>query len=180
MIFRNYNDFEIITMIKQGNEEAFQFMVDKYRFLVAKMIKKFDLQSEYDDMFQEALMILYKSVLKFDATYQKTFTRYFEGNLNNRYITIKGKRNRYGQFLAEKMPVLYQDTIHEAPQYYFSETEIKEALECLSGLEKRVFQMKVIEKRSVRETAEILNFPEKKIYNALDRIKKKIKMQLMQ
>ncbi|MBN2540357.1 MAG: sigma-70 family RNA polymerase sigma factor [Bacilli bacterium] len=180
MIFRNYNDFEIVIMIKQGSEEAFQFMVNKYRFLVAKIIKKFNLQYEFDDMFQEALMILYKSVLKYDQAYNKTFTRYFEGNLTNRYITIKKQRNRYGQFLSEKLPTLYQDAIQESPHHYFSESEVKDALNQLSELEKQIFQIKIIEKRTVRETADILKYPEKKIYNALDRIKKKIKIQLLQ
>lgn len=179
MIFRNYNDFEIINLIKQGNEEAFQLMVDKYKFFVAKMIKKFNLQEQYDDIFQEALMILYKSIIRFDQSFNKTFMRYFEMNLTNRFITIKNKHNRYGKFLSEKLPTLYQETIHETKHYYISDAEIHKALDTLSELEKQVFQLKIIEKRSIQETAEYLEFPQKKIYNALDRIKKKIKIHLM-
>jgi RNA polymerase sporulation-specific sigma factor len=179
MIFRNFNDFEIINLIKQGNEEAFQLMVDKYKFFVAKMIKKFNLQEQYDDMFQEALMILYKSIMRFDQSFNKTFMRYFEMNLTNRFITIKNKHNRYGKFLSEKLPTLYQETIHETKHYYISDTEIRKALDTLSDLEKQVFQLKIIEKRSIQETADYLEFSQKKIYNALDRIKKKIKIHLM-
>ncbi len=179
MIFRNYNDFEIIDLIKQGNEEAFKLMVDKYKFFVAKMIKKFNLQDEYDDMFQEALMVMHKSIKRFDQSFNKTFMRYFELNLTNRFITIKNKHNKYGKFLSEKLPLLYKETVNETKGYYFTDKEIYAALDTLSDLEKQVFQIKIIEKRTIQETAKYFNFPEKKIYNAIDRIKKKIKIHLM-
>ncbi|HOO43480.1 MAG TPA: sigma-70 family RNA polymerase sigma factor [Bacillota bacterium] len=179
MIFRNYNDFEIVNLIKQGNEEAFDFMVEKYQYLIAKKIRKFNLTDQFDDLFQEALMILHKSVLSFDESYNKTFTRYFELNLVNKLITIKNKSNKYGQFLSEKLPGLYYGSVKESMNYYISENEIRTALETLSDLEKQVFQIKIIEKRTVRETADFLNMPEKKIYNALDRIKNKLKLHLM-
>ncbi len=179
MIFRNYNDFEIVNMIKQGNEEAFGFMIDKYKFLIAKNIGKFNLTDQYDDVFQESLMILYKSVVKFDDTFNKTFMRFFEMNLTNKLISIKKKNNRYGQFLSEKMPALYNSSLPELNVYTISDSEIKQALMMLSNFEKVVFQAKIIGNRTVKETALYLNCEEKKIYNALDRIKNKIKMQLM-
>ena len=176
MKFRNYNDFEIILLIKQGNEEAFEFMVNKYKFLIAKNIKKFNLIKYYDDIFQEALMLLYKSIIKFDEKYNKTFTRFFESNLNNRLITLKDKDNKYGKFLSEKLVSLYAGSDKDYRDEYISESEIKYALNTLSDMEKKVFQAKIIEKRSVRETAQYLNYHEKKIYNALDRIKNKLKI----
>lgn len=179
MIFRNYNDFEIISLVKRGHEEEFNFMVEKYRFLIAKNVKKFNLVNEFDDVFQEALMILYKSIIRFDDSFNKTFMRYFELNLVNKLISIKSKNNRYGQFISEKLASLYSGNIKENTNLYISESEIKNALMTLSKLEKEVFQIKIIEKKSVRETANYLNCDEKKIYNALDRIKNKLKMQLL-
>ncbi len=179
MIFRNYNDFEIVNLVKQGSDEAFRFLVDKYQYLIAKIISRFNLQEQFDDTFQEALMILHKSAIVFDGTYNKTFMRFFERNLQNKFISLKTKNCRYNDFLAEKTPILYSDMVMESPAYYISESEIKAALETLSEFEKHVFQAKVIENRTVKETAEFLNFPEKKIYNALDRIKNKLKLHLM-
>ncbi len=179
MIFRNYNDFEIINLIKQGNEEAFTFMVDKYRYLIAKKIGSFNLSYQFDDCFQECLMILYKSVIKFDESFNKTFTRYFERNLINALISIKRKLNRYGTFINEKLPVLYDGFVKESSEIYIRESEMKNALKQLSIFEKQVFQHKIIKKLSIRQTAQELNCEEKKIYNAIDRIRKKIKMQLL-
>ncbi|XMB71781.1 sigma-70 family RNA polymerase sigma factor [Mycoplasmatota bacterium WC30] len=180
MIFRNYNDFEIVNLIKQGNEEAFNFMVNKYKYFIAKKIRTFNFADKFDDIYQEALMVLHKSILKFDESFDKTFMRYFELNLVNRLITIKKKQNRYGEFLATKLPILCEYVIKEDTKSYISETEIKVALKALSEFEKMVFQTKIIEKRTIRETATKLNCNEKKIYNSLDRIKKKIKLQLLQ
>lgn len=180
MIFRNYNDFEIVNLIKQGYEEAFNFMVDKYKFFIAKNIKKFNLTEEYDDIYQESLMVLYKSIQRFDESFNKSFMRYFELNLTNKLISIKKKKNRYGEFLANKLSTLIDFSVYEQTKSYITENEIKQALNKLSGFEKKVFNMKVIGKLSVRETAKKIKCDEKKIYNALDRIKNKVKIHLMQ
>ena len=179
MIFRNYNDFEIISMIKQDNEEAFMFMVEKYKFFIAKNIKKFNLIKQYDDIFQESLMILYKSAIRFDESYNKSFMRYFENNLINRLISLKKKDNKHGEFLATKLKDFQEMVICEPMNVIYSECEIKGALNEFSELEKEVFQTKIIGKLSVRETSKKLQYSEKQIYNALDRIKKKIKLHLM-
>ncbi|MDT8337242.1 MAG: sigma-70 family RNA polymerase sigma factor [Candidatus Izemoplasmatales bacterium] len=179
MIFRNYNDFEVINLVKEGNEEAFDFMVDKYRYLIAKKIKNFNLLNDYDDCYQEALMLLHKSIIKFDESYNRTFTRFFEANLHNFLITYKGKKSRYTSFMIEKLPIICDFVIKETEKIYFLDQEIYRALNTLSELEKKVYQSKIIEKRSVRECAKYLNCDEKQVYNALDRIRKKIKLHLM-
>ncbi|MGD9964426.1 MAG: sigma-70 family RNA polymerase sigma factor [Candidatus Izemoplasmatales bacterium] len=179
MIFSNYNDFEIINLIKEGNEEAFQFMVDKYQYLIAKKIKSFNLACDYDDCFQEALMLLHRSVIKFDEGYNKTFTRYFELNLNNFLITYKNKQIRYINFKVEKLPIICDFFIKEEDKLYFRDEEIFEALNALSDFEKVVYQAKIIENRSIKECAIYLACDEKRIYNALDRIRKKIKLYLI-
>lgn len=179
MIFRNYNDFEIISLVKEGNEEAFNFMVEKYRYLIAKKIKNFNLIQEYDDCFQEALMILHKSIIRFDQTFDKTFTRYFENNFHNFLITYKNKKNRYIVFKTEKLPVLYDFYIKEPELAIYPEQEVFRALNTFSRFEKLVFQAKIIQQLNIKDTANFLKCSEKQVYNALDRIRKKIKLHLM-
>ena len=179
MIFRNYNDFEIINLIKEGDEEAFSFMVDKYQFLIAKKIKYFNLVNDFEDCYQEALMVLYRSIQRFDEKFNKTFTRYYERNLQNFLISYKGKKIRYINFKIEKLPIICDFVVKENEKTYFLDSEIFNALNSLSSFEKEVYQAKIIEKRTVRECAKFLNCDEKRIYNALDRIKKKIKLHLM-
>jgi len=179
MIFRNYNDFEIINLIKEGDEEAFKFMVDKYQYLIAKKIKSFNLVEDYEDCYQEALMLLYRSIIKFNEIFNKTFTRFFESNLNNYLISYKNKKMKYINFKIEKLPIICDFVVKEDNLIYFRDEEIIRTLTTLSKFEKQIYQIKILEKRTVKESAIYLGCDEKKIYNALDRIRKKIKLHLM-
>lgn len=180
MTYRKLNDFEVINRIKQGDDEAFQLLVNQYKYLIAKKIRQFNLAYDYDDCFQEALILLHKSVMVFDDGYNKTFTRYYELNLTRYLISYKKKNNHYFDFINYKLPK-YANHIYEEPRkYQYLDDEIRRALEELSAFEKEVYQTKIINHHSVRQTAKILKTNEKRIYNALDRIKKKIKTHLMQ
>jgi len=90
--FRNYNDYEIIELIQQGHEEALQLMVDKYKLFIAKKISKFNLTFEYDDAFQEALIVMLRSIRKYKPEFNKTFTRFFELNMENHFISMIRKK----------------------------------------------------------------------------------------
>ncbi|MFW5889113.1 MAG: hypothetical protein ACOCUD_01905, partial [Bacillota bacterium] len=78
------------------------------------------------------------------------------------------------------LPMFYNQTIKEPRNNYFLDFEVKQALTKLSKFEKQIFQAKIIENRTVKETANYYQTNEKSIYNALDRIRKKIKMHLIQ
>jgi len=176
--FRDYNDYEIIDSIKQGNEEALTLMVEKYRYLIAKKIIKFNLISEFDDYYQEGLMVLYRSVLKFEDRYLKTFTRFFELNYERHLITAIRTRQRKQRFITEKLPMFYDDAVQEARVDYYSECEIKSVLKDLSGLEKTIFERRFIQNQEVKKIAELENIEVKTVYNAIERIRKKIKLHL--
>lgn len=178
MDFRNYNDYEIIDFIKQGNEEALQLMIDKYRYLIAKKISSFNLTDEFDDFFQEGLLVLYRSVLKFDDSRVKTFTRYFEMNLEHHLISAIRKKSRKIKFMIERLPMLYGDAICESKSEYYSEDEIIAVLHVLSDLEKRIFERRFIQNHDVKEIAKIEAIDVKTVYNAIERIRKKIKLHL--
>ncbi len=176
--FRQYNDFEIIDYVKQGNEEALSLMVEKYRYLIAKKISKFNLVDEFDDYFQEGLLILYKSILYFDESKRKTFTRFFEMNYERHLISALRKRKHQRQFQIEKYPLLCEETVLETPKSYVTEAEIRDVLTRLSPFEKTIYQQRFIENQTIRAIAKNHGIDEKKVYNAIERIRKKIKLHL--
>lgn len=178
MDFRNYNDYEIIDLVKQGNEEALQLMIDKYRYLIAKKIIKFNLTEEFDDYFQEGLLVLYRSIMRFDDSRVKTFTRYFEMNYEHHLISAIRKKSRKLKFTIEKLPMLYGDAICESKSEYYSDDEIKAVLHVLSSLEKRIFERRFIDNHDVKKIAEIEAIDVKTVYNAIERIRKKVKLHL--
>jgi RNA polymerase sporulation-specific sigma factor len=178
MNFRNYNDYEIISLIRQGNEEALALMIEKYRFFIAKKVGKFNLNLDFDDRFQEGLIVLYRSILRFDDSFNKTFTRFFEHNLENHLITLFRKQQNYGRFLREKATAMIDYSVDESRRNYFSQAEIDQAVAQLSDFEKNVFRVRFVEWHTALEAAEILGCQTKQIYNAVDRIRAKIKMHL--
>jgi len=176
--FRNYNDYEIIDLIKQGNEEAMNLMFEKYRWLIAKKITKFNLTDIFEDCYQEGLMVLHRSVLRFDDQHNKSFTRYFETNLEHHLISVIRSRQRKNRFMNEKLHLLVTDEIREPEAVYPAEAEIMAGLESLSPFEKKIFTARLIQGKAIKEIAETLCVPPKKVYNAVERIRKKIKMRL--
>jgi RNA polymerase sporulation-specific sigma factor len=178
MDFRNYNDFEIIDLINQGNEEALELMFEKYKYLVAKKISGFNLTDEFDDCFQEGMIVLYKSIRKFNDSRNKSFTRYFEGNLEHHFISMIRTRQRRAKFMREKLYKLAEFEVCESPSESYSKEDIVQALSTLSPLEKTIFLSKFIQNKDVRTISAEQDIPVKKVYNAMDRIRQKIKMHL--
>ncbi len=170
----NHNDYEVIDRIKEGDEDAFEFMVSKYHRFIAKKIHKFNLAYDFDDTYQEGLIILYKTVLKFDPSFNKTFTRFFEMSFERFLITKidtrkrrKDKVIRYRDSIAE-----LNHCIHETSVYY--PLQLREALEILSPLEQTIFIEREIKNNSIEYIAQAHKIETKRIYNGLQRAKVKI------
>ena len=61
-----HNDFELISLIREGNQDALEIMFEKYKPLLYKTIHKFNLMYDVEDMYQEGLLMLYKSIRFYD------------------------------------------------------------------------------------------------------------------
>ncbi len=155
-------------------------MVDKYKFMIAKKIGKYNLGYMYDDLFQEGLMILHKSLKSYDPIYKKTFTRYFEMNYERRLITIMKKKTRKKQIASESERLLSDMMVlrEDKNKYCYRSSEINRAYKRLSTFEKRVFKRRVVDKMKPSEIADTEGCGIKKVYNAIERMKKKIKKHL--
>lgn len=71
MEYRNLNDNEMLYLISENNEEAYNYMYKKYEPLINKfaveILKKYKyLKLEYDDLFQEGMYALSLAIRKFD------------------------------------------------------------------------------------------------------------------
>ncbi len=173
--YRPLNDYEIIAMIQEGSEDAFTLMVDKYSRFISKKINKFNLAYDYDDLYQEGILILHRSVVKFDPSFNKTFTRFFELNLERHFISyIKTAKHRkhlrvvhYGE-IKENVHRVRENSV-----YYYAHLE--ELKKTLTELEYRVYILREVRNCSVSLIAEIIDVKTKTVYNSLHRAKDKIK-----
>ena len=173
MVIWNLNDYELIDLIKEGNEVALNIMFEKYKFLIIKLIAKYNLTDEYDDMFQEGQIMLYHALKKFDDKFNKSFTRYFELSLENKFKTFAKRKKKQPKLIEETMLNVYE----AEPMYDYTEAKLKlfRKFELLTDFEREVFRERIINNKSVSETALILKISEKQVYNTMYRVKNKIK-----
>ena len=169
------NDYETIEKVKQGDEEALEHLTTNYTDFIAKMIHAYRLHYMFDDLHQEGIILLYKSVLAFDASFNKTFTRYFEMNFKR---LMRGHINRIKR--RREITKLNRDYIAESNHcvrensMYYS-VHMDEVRDVLTPFEFTVYIERVIKCASTSEVALKTDCDEKAVYNAVHRAKHKIR-----
>lgn len=171
--YSDYNDYELIDLIREGNDDALEIMFKKYEPLIRSRIQNFNIKPMMvDDFYQEGRMALDKAINTYDMSSPKTFNKFFDMVLQRRFISLLRKNKKYFEntvYIDDINPNLLQeekkldyDSI-EVDDYDFTE------------LEKKVYYLKHEKGCKPRTIAQILGINVKKVYNATDRIKAKIK-----
>jgi len=196
---------EIVELAKQGNRSAYHYIFKKYKGIIHSTIKKknYFLQGgDYDDLFQEGLIGLYKAIRDFDKTHGefdvfckicidrqlisaiKTSTRRKHAPLNDMIPfdrTLPENDNlTMMDIFGAKEDVQYTisfETLDPEKQLLLkemNEMNRKKLEEILSEKEKAVYYL-YLEDKSYKEIMESLNIQNPKtIDNALQRVKRKI------
>lgn len=168
-----YNDYELIDLIREGNDDALEIMFKKYEPLIQKRIQRFKIKPMMkDDFYQEGRMALDKAINTFDMSYSKTFNKFFDMVLQRRFISLLRKNKNYFE------NTVYIDNIDpnllkEEKKLDYNSIEVDDYE--LTDLEKQVYYLKREKGCKPRTIAQILGLDVKQIYNATDRIKAKIK-----
>lgn len=167
-----YNDYELLYLIQENCDIALDIMFKKYVPLIKSRIRSFHIKEwNKEDFFQEGLISLYKAITTFREDKNKTFTKYFDLILQRKYIQIlrKESNNFYnvdligaGEYLSEPI-ICFEDNLTEVmKECIFSEFEAEVLKNLRLGAK-------------AREIALILGCRPKQVYDATDRIKKKVK-----
>lgn len=193
--FENNNDEEILLEIKNGDENALEFLISKYKNLVNNKVSKyFIIGAEKEDIVQEGLIGLFKAIKDYDKTKQNSFKSFASLCIERQIITAIKTSNRQ-KHLPLNSSLSLNNTVNDndnetsfleivdAPNVedpletitkkeYF--THIKSKLNSnLSDFEKKVLY-NYIEGNSYTSIAEKLDMPVKSIDNAIQRIRKKL------
>ena len=180
MNYFKYNDNEVIYLIRLGNEEAYDFIYKKYKRFIYAKIKKFGLH-DLDDSFQEGCIALFKAIRSYDEVYEKTFNKYFERVLINRFLDIKRKvETDYELILSEKLDNSHLFLRESNNSYDDKMYEVLKASLKLTKREKEIFDYIYIKKLSTLEVSSILNTHIGNIYKIIYQIKNKIKKNVIQ
>ena len=169
-----HNDNEIISLIREGNQDALELMFEKYSRFIYKKIHKFNLQSDKEDMYQEGLMMLYKSIKIYSPTFNKTFMRYFELNFERKLISILTKKVRRQEIMETNIRYIYEQNTPNKNQDEYFLLYIEEISKILTKTEKLVYTLRELKNYSIAYISQEYDIPEKVIYNSLYRAKQKI------
>lgn len=171
-----YNDNELLYLIKNNNEEAYLFLIKKYRGLIFKMIRKYAIDE--DDGYQEGLICLYNAINKYDSKYNKSFNKYFEQLLTNRFIDLKHEQQIDYRVIIDSELVDNYVVLNEGVRT-LNEMNIEDIYykvkDNLKGMETFIFIEYYMNKKSPKEISSSNNLSLSSIYHIIYRIKRKIK-----
>jgi len=194
--FKSMSDEELVTLVKENNKEALNFILNKYKELVyMKTSRYFLIGAEKDDIYQEGMIGLYKAILSFKEDRHNSFKTFANMCIERQLITAIKTSNRQKhmplnsylslntsaheedddseqtllEVLDNKTAEDPLDTITKREYYSNVENAIDKSL---SDFEKQVLR-KFIKGDSYVKIAEELEAPVKSVDNAIQRIRKK-------
>ncbi len=194
--YQNLADEQIIEQIKQGDEEALSYILEKYKNLVnIKVSKYFMIGAEKEDIAQEGMIGLFKAIKSYDSEKQNSFKSFANICIERQLITAIKSSNRQkhiplNSYLSlntaaydnseddsvELIDTFNSNTIEDPletimKQEYYNEVETA-VNKNLSKFEKQVLD-RYLKGESYVKIAEKLDSPVKSIDNAIQRIRKK-------
>ena len=193
MNYTNYSDEVLIQMLRNGDAEIADYIMEKYKPLVRKKTNAMYLiGGETEDLIQEGMIGLFKAVRDFDPDKETHFFSFAELCINrqlysaleasnrkkhmplNTYISFSNQEDSEGmnleQVLTDEMASPEQMLIEqEGREEFFQRLQEK-----LSPMEKKVLYL-YLEGHSYIQIAGFMEKAPKSIDNTLQRIRGKIK-----
>lgn len=178
MDYINSNDNELIYLIRLGNEDALNYMINKYEKYIYTNIKKYKINN-FDDAYQDGLVALINAIKSFNDSYNKTFNKYFELILSNKLLdTLKRENKERKYYLVDTVEIdnnylLNEETVKLDEK--ISEKYKAELMKSLGKNELIVFEEYFLHNYSIDDISKTNNMDKKNIYYTIYRISKKIK-----
>ncbi|MFA6627078.1 MAG: sigma-70 family RNA polymerase sigma factor [Bacilli bacterium] len=168
-MIHQYNDSELLYLMYEDCEVALGILFEKYTNLIKKRLNGFRIHAKnYEDFFQEGLMMLYKAFYTYNPYIGKSFNKYFDMILQRKIIAILRHEKHY----------YYEVTLVEDARFYMQEEEpsyMEMPSLSLTTVEQTIFELKYIQGKQARTIARMLHMDIKKTYNVLYAIKQKLK-----
>ena len=169
--YNKINDNELIYLIEEGNEEALEIMFAKYEPLIRSKISKFKFDKEnLDDYLQECRLMLHKAIKLYNPNSPKTFNKYFDLILTNHFLTIIRDNKT-----TVKVDYLDADEIEDKQN---RTNELLEEIDFsnlkLSAFEKEIYKLRFLRNLKISDICQMLGVEEKRVYNSIQRIKRKL------
>lgn len=184
-----YNDFELVSLARDKNEEAIKIIYDKYKPIIISKAK--DLYGivnhhgvELNDLIQEGYIGLDNAINGFSESDNVTFYTFANVCIERQIISfirkVSGNKNKLlndAINIDNSMEHLFKDEL-DIEKLFISYEDYDETIillkKNLSSFEKTIFEYKM-DGYSNSEIANMTNKDIKVIYNTVNRIKNKLK-----
>ncbi|AWE09109.1 RNA polymerase sporulation sigma factor SigH [Lysinibacillus sp. 2017] len=193
--FESLTDEELVEQVHQGNADALDFLISKYRlFVKAKARSYFLIGADKEDIIQEGMIGLYKAIRDFKEDKLASFRAFAELCITRQIITAiktatRQKHIPLNSYVSLDKPIYDEESertlmdvitspVSDDPEYLMINREDyihleKKMGEVLSELEQQVL-IRYLEGQSYNEISKELNRHVKSIDNALQRVKRKL------
>ena len=186
--YTEYTDEELVELLRQGDTEVMDYLLEKYKFVVRQKARVLYLAGgEADDLIQEGMIGLFKAVRDFQQDKEASFATFARMCIDRQiYSAIQNSNRQKHQPLNSYVSLNQEDENSpiwelsvENPEAIIIDQENTQDLrkrisDYLSPMENRVLDLYLKGKGYV-EIAGILNKSPKSIDNALQRIRAKIR-----
>ena len=193
--FKDKSDEEIVAQAKSGNNRAQEYLISKYEnFVKAKAKSYFLIGADKEDIYQEGMIGLYKSIRDFNPEKSTSFKAFAEICIVRQIITAiktatRQKHIPLNTYISLNKPIYEEESertlldvlaglkISDPEELMISKEQIQYIEEkiskVLSGLELEVLTS-YLDGKSYQEIASDLEKHSKSIDNALQRVKRKL------
>ena len=191
----NVSDEKLTVLAQAGDEEATEFLLNKYKSLVSARVKRYYLAgATREDLVQEGMIGLYRAIMSFSKQKNVSFASFASVCIKRRLLSAIRSANRQkhqplNSYVSLSKPMeedeegrTLGETLENAsgdPEEIFlneerSATERKKIDDALSPFEKKVALL-YLHDLSYAQIAEKLQTSEKSVDNAMQRIKQKLR-----
>ncbi|MGI6579325.1 MAG: sigma-70 family RNA polymerase sigma factor [Saccharofermentanales bacterium] len=197
IVYDKLTDQELISLIRNNNEQATEALLKRYKNMVAGKTRRLFLQGgDQEDLIQEGMIGLYQAIFSFDVTHNIPFKNYASAVVDSRlYDAIRTAARKKHQPLNESLSLDYSyddssdgepislfevlsDEAALTPESLLLNKEIKINLEnflknYLSKYEDQVASL-YLQGKTYREIADKLKVSTKSVDGALQRVRRKL------
>ena len=200
--YEQYTDEELIVRLRDGEEKITDYIMDKYKYLVRSKAKSmYILGADGDDLIQEGMIGLFKAIRDYDTGRDASFSTFADLCVSrqmytaiqaagrqkhaplNTYVSLYAGSAEKGE--GEEWELIHSliSEVEKNPEELLIDKENLELLEKtiekeLSNFEKQVLDL-YLTGMTYTQIAKVLGRDEKSTDNALQRIKSKLKKQII-
>ena len=191
--YEKYTDEKLIEMLRKGEDDVMEYILEKYKPLVRKKTNAMYLiGGESDDLIQEGMIGLFKAVRDYCPNKETSFFTFANLCINRQLYSVLEASNRkkhqplnsYISFSIEEgemgisLDEIFSDNSTSPEDLVIEQEKFKEFMEKLddklSKMERNVLNM-YLNGDNYLQIAQIMNKEPKSIDNALQRIRQKIR-----